>query len=138
MKPMLPRSPRLARSLALATLFAAAALAGFSGCGSKMEEKECTKLKIESFDVLNKAQHCNNDTDCRGSTWPDCQKPLSSTNAAEIKPKEEAYFKGQCEEKKPDCTDTTPVYCKQGLCVRKEKGTPESAGETPPGDIVVH
>lgn len=138
MKPMLPRSPRLPRALAFATLFAACALAGFAGCSSKMEEKDCTKLKMDAFDVLNKAQHCNNDTDCRGSAWPDCQKPLSSTSAADIKTKEDAYFLGKCEEAKPACTDTTPIYCKQGLCVRKEKGTPESAGDTPPGDIIVH
>ncbi len=131
-------SKRLARTAALAVVFGALALVGFSGCSSKMEEKECTALKIQSFDILNKAQHCNNDTDCKGSFWPDCQKPLSSTNAAEIKPKEDAYFAGKCEEVKPDCKDTTPIYCKQGLCVRKEKGAPESAGDTPPGDIIVH
>lgn len=138
MKPMLPRSPRLPRTFAFALIAAVCALAGFSGCSSKMEEKDCTKLKMDAFDVLNKAQHCNNDTDCRGSVWPDCQKPLSSVSATDIKAKEDAYFTGKCEEAKPTCSDTTPIYCKQGLCVRKEKGAPGSAGDAPPGDIVVH
>jgi hypothetical protein len=129
----------LVRTAALAVSGAALALVASAGCSSKMEEKDCTKLKIESFDILNKAQHCNTDVDCKGSLWPDCAKPLSQTNADEIKKKQDAYFTGKCEEAKPDCSkDTTPIYCKQGLCVRKEKGTPESAGETPPGDIQVH
>ncbi len=138
MKAMPPTDKRLVRALTLTLAGAALALLGAAGCSSKMEEKECTALKIQSFEVLNKAQHCNNDTDCKGSFWPDCQKPLSAANATEIKAKEDAYFAGKCEEAKPECKDTTPIYCKQGLCVRKEKGTPESAGATPPGDIVVH
>ena len=133
---MLHRSNRLARTVAFSFVGAVLSLAALEGCSSKMEEKECTALKIQAFDILNKAQHCNNDTDCKGSVWPDCQKPLSSTNAAEIKPKQDAYLTGKCEEALPACTDTTPVYCKQGLCVRKEKGTPESQG-APAGDIIV-
>lgn len=120
-----------ALSLALAALF------GSAGCSSKMEEKDCTKLKIESFDLVNKAQHCNTDTDCRGSVWPDCAKPLSDANATEIKKRADAYYAGQCEEKKLDCKDDTPIYCKQGLCTRKEKGSAENPGGTAPGDIIV-
>ena len=131
------RSNPLVRIAALSLASAVLSLAAFSGCSSKMEEKECTALKIQAFDILNKAQHCNNDTDCKGSAWPDCQKPLSSTNAAEIKPKQDAYFGGKCEEAVAACSDTTPIYCKQGLCVRKEKGAPDSAGGTAPGDIIV-
>lgn len=119
---------------ATALLLCAATALGLAGCSSKMEEKECTKLKIEAFDILNKAQHCNTDADCSPSTWPDCSKPLSEASNGEIKKKSEAYFAGQCEETKPACTDTTPIYCKQGLCVRKEK-----AAENPPaggGDVV--
>ncbi|MEZ4302724.1 MAG: hypothetical protein R3B70_47815 [Polyangiaceae bacterium] len=116
------RSRIVSSAAALTLLVAASALIGLAGCGSKMEEKECTKLKIEAFDLLNKAQHCNNDSDCNGSDWPDCQKPISAANTEEIQKKRDAYFTGQCEEQKPVCSDTTPVYCKQGLCVRKEKG----------------
>lgn len=133
---LVTRSRLLPRAAAAAFLGALFAL-GFAGCSSKMEEKECTKLKIESFDILNKAQHCNTDADCSPSTWPDCSKPLSEVNNTEIKKKSEAYFTGKCEETKPACTDTTPVYCKQGLCTRKEKGMPENPGGTAPGDIIV-
>jgi hypothetical protein len=122
---------RLSRLAAAALSLAAAAVLGSAGCGSKMEEKECTRLKIESFDIVNKAQHCNTDTDCKGSTWPDCAKPLSETNAAEIKKRSDAYYAGQCEEKKLDCKDDTPIYCKQGLCTRKEKGSDSAAGTAP-------
>ena len=132
------RSLRTPRSLAALAALAAAALVIFPSCSGKMDEKDCTKLKIESFDILNKPQHCNTDVDCKGSVWPDCAKPLSQVNSDEIKKKQDPYFTGKCEETKPDCKDTTPIYCKQGLCTRKEKGTPESAGDTPPGDIIVH
>lgn len=131
-----PRSHALHRAAAALLLCATGAL-GFAGCSGQMEEKECTKLKIESFDILNKAQHCNTDADCSPSTWPDCAKPLSEANNAEIKKRSEVYFTGKCEETKPACTDTTPVYCKQGLCVRKEKGSAEMPGGTAPGDVIV-
>lgn len=121
---------RLSRLAAAALTLAALAVLGSAGCSSKMEEKECTKLKIESFDVLNKAQHCNTDTDCRGSVWPDCAKPLSEASSAEVKKRMDAYFTGLCEEKKPECKDDTPVYCKQGLCTRKEKGA-DNPGAAP-------
>jgi hypothetical protein len=126
------RSRLLHRAAAVALLGAVTALAA-AGCGSKMDDKECTKLKIESFDILNKPQHCNGDADCSPSTWPDCSKPLSAVNNGEIKKKSESYFTGKCEETKPACTDTTPVYCKQGLCVRKEKGA-ESPAAAPTTD----
>ncbi len=106
-----------------------------AGCSSKMEEKDCTKLKIEAFDLVNKPQHCNTDTDCKGSVWPDCAKPLSEANATEIKKRSDAYYTGQCEEKKLDCKDETPIYCKQGLCTRKEKGA-APAGAAPTSELV--
>jgi hypothetical protein len=128
---------RILPRAAAAVLLAAIAALGFAGCSSKMEEKECTKLKIEAFDVLNKPQHCNGDADCNASDWPDCAKPLSAANGAEVKKRSDAYFAGKCEEAKPACTDQTPVYCKQGLCTRKEKGSPENPGGTAPGDIII-
>lgn len=126
------RSRPLHRAAAAALLLATAALAA-AGCSGKMEEKECTKLKIEAFDILNKPQHCNTDADCSPSTWPDCAKPLSGANMEEIKKRSETYFTGKCEETKPACTDTTPVYCKQGLCTRKEKGAESPAAAPAPG-----
>lgn len=132
------RSGRLFKAAAAAfALCSATFVFGTAGCSSKMEDKDCTKLKIESFDVINKAQHCNGDADCKSSSWPDCGKPLSTQNAGEIKQKGDAFHAGQCEETKTDCTDTTAIYCKQGLCARKEKGAPENPGGTAPGDIIV-
>jgi len=144
MKAMLPtRSGRLfvtaagRTAAALALLCSAAFVSGIAGCSSKMEDKDCTKLKIESFDIVNKAQHCNNDADCKASSWPDCGKPLSTPNADEIKKRGDAFRTGQCEDTKTECTDATAIYCKQGLCARKEKGSPENPGGTAPGDIIL-
>ena len=133
---LVKRPQRFVRAASCVSVFAAALVLSFAGCSGKLDDKECTKLKIESFDVLNKAQHCNNDTDCRGSFWPDCDKPLSNQNSEEVKKNADAYFNGKCEETKPECKDTTPIYCKQGLCVRKEKGAAEPGGAAP-SDIVV-
>src|SRR5262249_24073534 len=44
-------------ALSLAAL--SAPLAG--GCSSSMDPKECMKLREDSFDLINKAQHCNTD-----------------------------------------------------------------------------
>lgn len=137
MKAMVPARPgNLVRTVTAAALCLAAAVLGSAGCSGKLDDKECTKLKIESFDVLNKAQHCNTDVDCKMSFWPDCGKPLSSVSSDEIKKKEDAYYTGKCEEAKTDCKDTTAIYCKQGLCARKEKGSESPAG-TAPGDVIV-
>lgn len=132
MKVSSSRRPRLPGRAAASLLLGAVFALGFAGCSGKMDDKECTKLKIEAFDLLNKAQHCNTDADCSPSTWPDCSKPLSDATSTEIKKKSDAYFTGKCEETKPSCTDTTPIYCKQGLCVRKEKGAEAPAAAPAP------
>lgn len=116
--------------LAVAALFVAA-------CSSKLETKECDKLRGDAFDLLNKGQQCNTDADCRQSDWPGCAKPVSNANWDKIKPMGDAYKKGQCEEPKIDCKAPPEVYCKQGLCVHREKGTPEGAGNTPIDQIQV-
>jgi hypothetical protein len=123
-----------ARPLAFALLFAAALTAG---CEDKMEPKECDKIRGEAFEVLNKAQHCNTDADCRQSEWPGCAKPVSLTTFDKIKPMSDSYKTGKCEEPKVPCKDTPEVYCKQGLCVHREKGTPEGAGNTPADQIII-
>jgi hypothetical protein len=107
------------------------------GCSSSMDPKECSKLREDSFELLNKAQHCNTDADCRQSDWPGCAKPLSSATFEKIRPMKESFQKGKCEEKKPDCREPAEAYCKQGLCVHREKGTPEGAGNTPTDQIIV-
>jgi hypothetical protein len=134
------RSPRrrpLRRALAALPLALLASLALLAGCESKMEPKECDKLRGDAFELLNKAQHCNTDADCRQSDWPGCAKPLSNATAEKLKPMADQYKTGKCEEPKVECKSPPDVYCKQGLCVHREKGTPEGAGNTPTDQIQI-
>ena len=108
-----------------------------SGCSNNMEPQQCDKLRGDAFDLLNKAQHCNDDKDCRQSEWPGCAKPLSNETFDKIKPMHADYQKGKCEEPKPECKEPPVSYCKQGLCVHREKGTPENMGATPAGEIII-
>ena len=107
------------------------------GCSNKMSANDCGQLRSDAFELLNKAQHCNVDVDCRQSDWPGCSKPQSLSSREKIQPIFDAFKKGQCEEPKSECREPPPVYCKQGLCVHREKGTPEGAGNTPTDQIEV-
>ena len=127
------RSPSLVLSSSLALL---ASLALLSGCENKMDPKECDKLRGDAFELLNKAQHCNTDADCRQSDWPGCAKPLSNATQDKIKPLADQYTGGKCEEPKVDCKSPPDAYCKQGLCVHREKGAPENMG-APSGEIII-
>jgi len=134
------RSPRrrpFRRALAPLPLALLASLALLAGCESKMEPKACDKLRGDAFEILNKAQHCNTDADCRQSDWPGCAKPLSNATAEKLKPMADQYKTGKCEEPKVECKSPPDVYCKQGLCVHREKGTPEGAGNTPTDQIQI-
>ena len=124
--------------LSLAPL-ALAALAAplWSGCSSNLEPNECLKIRVDAFELLNKAQHCNNDTECRQSDWPGCAKPVSMETHGKIRPMKESFTKGKCEEKKEDCREPPEVFCKQGLCVHREKGTPEGSSNTPLDQIII-
>ena len=108
-----------------------------TGCSSKLEPKECDKIRGEAFELLNKGQQCNDDKDCRQSDWPGCAKPISNTNSDKIAPMAAIYKKGQCEEPKIECKKPPESYCKQGLCVHREIGTPEGAGNTPTDQIKI-
>ena len=112
-----------------------AGLCGVTGC--KMDEKECNKLRGEAFELLNKGQQCNDDRDCRQSDWPGCARPVSNATFDKIKPMQDSYNKGKCEEPKVECREPPPSYCKQGLCVHREKGTPEGAADTPLDQIQI-
>jgi hypothetical protein len=107
------------------------------GCTNTMEQKECLQVREDAFELVNKAQHCNSDADCRQSDWPGCAKPLSIATYDKIKPMKESFTKGKCQEAKADCREPPEVYCKQGLCVHREKGTPEGAGNTPVDQIII-
>ena len=107
------------------------------GCTNTMEQKECLQLREDAFELVNKAQHCNDDASCRQSDWPGCAKPLSMATYDKIKPMKESFTKGKCQEAKADCREPPEVYCKQGLCVHREKGTPEGAGNTPVDQIII-
>ncbi len=122
---------------ALAALTSALLLALAGGCSNDMDTKQCGDLRSDAFDLLNKAQHCNNDADCRQSDWPRCSKPESGDTDGKIKPMKASFDKGKCTEDKSGCHEPPPVYCKQGLCVHKEKGTPEGAGNTPTDQIKI-
>jgi hypothetical protein len=125
--------------LAPLAIFAFAALAAplWSGCSNDLDPKQCLQLREDAFELLNKAQHCNSDTDCRQSDWPGCAKPLSQESYGKIRPMKDSFTKGKCQEAKVDFREPPEVYCKQGLCVHREKGTPEGAGNTPSDQIII-
>ena len=77
-------------------------LGSLFGCSSKMEPKECDKIRGEAFDLVNKAQHCNTDVDCKQSEWPGCAHAVSTKTIETIAPMAESFKKGQCEETKLD------------------------------------
>src|SRR5688572_14422422 len=116
------------------TSFSVLALAALltSGCGSKMDVKECDKLRGEAFDLINKGQRCNGDADCRQSEWPGCAKPVSQETFDKISPMAQSFKKGQCEEPKLECRESPEAYCKQGLCVHRETSSPGPAGSAAP------
>lgn len=107
------------------------------GCDSKMEPKDCDKLRGDAFDLLNKGQQCNTDADCLQSSWPGCEKPISKATGDKIKAMQDAFNKGKCEESKVTCPKPPDVYCKQGLCVHRHLGVPEGAGNTPADQIQI-
>jgi hypothetical protein len=136
MKEPLSRPRKAVRVAAWAAL-GVLALAFAPGCENKMEAKECDKLRGEAFELVNKAQHCNADADCRQSEWPGCQKPISNATFEKIKPMSDSYKKGLCDEPKVECKAPPDSYCKQGLCVHREKGTAEGSGNTPADQIQI-
>jgi hypothetical protein len=92
------------------------------GCEKRMEPEECDKIRGEAFQMLNKAQLCATDADCKQSEWPGCEKPVNGKTSDALKPMQTSFTEGKCEEKKLECRKPPPVYCKQGLCVHREAG----------------
>jgi hypothetical protein len=106
------------------------------GCSDKLEKKECDKLRGEGFELINAAQHCNVDADCSQSPWPGCSRAVNAKTVSSVGLISEKYKKGECDEPKMTCKTPPDAYCKQGLCVHREKGVPEGAG-APAGDIII-
>lgn len=107
----------------LATFAVGITLAALStSCKPKLKPEECATTRKEAFEILNKAQPCATDPDCHQSSWPGCEKPSNQKTLDAIKPIHEKFTNGQCEDPKPECRAAPEVYCKQGLCVHREKG----------------
>jgi hypothetical protein len=116
-----PRSRSLPKVLAAVALGVSSLVLSF-GCKGKLEQKECDKLRGQAFDLLNKAQPCAVDTDCKQSEWPGCEKPSNQKTADAIAPLKQQFTEGQCTEAAQECRKAPQVYCKQGLCVHREVG----------------
>lgn len=112
------------------------ALGCLLGCSNKLEPKECDTIRGQGFDLINGAQHCGTDADCSQSTWPGCARAVNEKTNASVKPLADKFKQGQCEEPKMQCKEPPEAYCKQGLCVHREKGAPEGAGDAA-GDIII-
>jgi hypothetical protein len=107
------------------------------GCSNKIEQKECDKLRADGFDLINAAQHCNVDAECVQSKWPGCARAVNAKTTGAVQPMVDKYKQGECTEPPLKCpTEIPEAYCKQGLCVHREKGMPEGAG-APAGDIII-
>jgi hypothetical protein len=112
------------------------ALGSLLGCSNKLEQKECDDLRGKAFELINGAQHCNVDADCFQSRWPGCSRAVNAKTIGTVKPMADKYTQGQCEEPKMTCKPSPDAYCKQGLCVHREKGVPEGASE-PAGGVII-
>ena len=96
-------------------------LASLSGCENKLSDEACLKMRGEAFEVINKAHTCNSDADCVASEWPGCERPLSKRHRTEIAGIKTKFDEGKCSEPEKDCRKAPEIYCKQGLCVFREK-----------------
>jgi hypothetical protein len=112
------------------------ALGSLLGCSNKLEPKECDKIRGEAFDLINAAQHCNVDAECAQSAWPGCARAVNAKTTGAVSPMAAKFKQGECAETPMQCKEPPDAYCKQGLCVHREKGAPEGAGE-PAGDIII-
>jgi hypothetical protein len=99
------------------------ALALLASC-SKMSPEECKKLRDGAFEMINTANMCTNDAECKPSDWPGCAKPVNTQNLAKMQAMRDSFRKGKCEEKPPECKPAPPVYCQEGICGFRYKAQP--------------
>ena len=112
---MQPRPLFLVPALALLALLAAC---------NKMSPEECTKQRNTAFELINSANMCSTDADCKPSEWPGCVKPVNVTNFDKIHAMMESTKKGKCEEKPAQCKPAPQVYCQEGICGFRYKAMP--------------
>jgi hypothetical protein len=91
-----------------------------SAC-SKMSPEDCTKLRDQAFELINTANVCTADAECKPSEWPGCAKPVNVQSFDKMHGMMESFKKGKCEEKPPQCKPSPPVYCQEGLCAFRYK-----------------
>ena len=92
-----------------------------SAC-SKMDPKECTKLRESAFELINTASVCTADADCKESEWPGCPKAVSVASFDKIRGIKETFTNGKCEEPPPPkCQQAPKVFCQEGLCAFRYK-----------------
>jgi len=92
----------------------------FTAC-SKMDPKECTKLRDNSFELINTASPCTTDAECKESEWPGCPKPINVTSFDKIHAMMESFTKGKCDEAPKKCQQVPKVFCQEGLCAFRYK-----------------
>jgi hypothetical protein len=87
-----------------------------TACG-KMDPQECKKLRDSAFELINTANMCTADPECKESEWPGCSKPINVTSFDKIHGMMETFVKGKCEEPpKANCQKAPKVYCQEGIC----------------------
>ncbi len=91
------------------------------GCSSKLGEEKCNEIRGKAYEIINEAHTCNSDADCIDTEWPGCTKPASRKNKARIAAFKATFDEGNCEEPKTECREIPEIYCKQGLCVFRER-----------------
>jgi hypothetical protein len=92
----------------------------FGACG-KMSPEECKKLRDGAFELINVANMCSADAECKPSEWPGCAKPVNAQNYDKMHGMMESFRKGKCEEKPPECKPVPPVFCQEGICAFRYK-----------------
>lgn len=120
----------MARLLSIGAGAVLSFLLALSGCENKPEglsDKDCSGLRSQAFKLIaggeGHAGHgCATDADCKETTWPECRRAVNKRYFDEISALEQKFDDGKCKETTPECKDSPPVFCKQGLCAMKEPG----------------
>ena len=124
---------RLLGGVGWGVVTSAAVLLSVAGCGKS--EEECNEIRGQAYEIINVQcegclpHTCNDDTDCIGTSWPGCMKPVNKKNLDKIAAFEKQFKEGSCKEDEQTCPDAPDVYCKQGLCVFRHRPGEAGKGE---------